>query len=418
MFAHLTAPAAAQTAPDSAAIWIAILVSGVGALLIATMLADRGGLLPRSTVAFRQWATTIAMTLSLGSAAIHFSVVGQHFSEYPPFGVAFVALAWFQVGWAVGWLLGGRRPFALVAIAVNGGALVVWVASRWIGLPIGPEPGELEPVGPLDLLAAVLELGLIGLLAWDVGVPAPRFRPALPAAGATVAVGSVVLAVVVATSAAFASAGTGPHGEAGHSAPGVEPVGNSGDPGLTVEPSPDDPSRTPGGDAGVSAASPGVPSASPAAVEPGNVTPRPTRAPTKPPTQDPPGPAPSPATPRPTNPPAARPGVIQFGSALDSAGAIAAPNSRFREGETAVWIADFDRAPGVPEILKLIVQILPDGREFEHWREMIPLSDPDATRLVGQAELSLYAHGGVGSYRLRYLNGNELLAEGAFELVD
>ena len=47
----------------------------------------------------------------------------------------------------------------------------------------------------------------------------------------------------------------------------------------------------------------------------------------------------------------------------------------------------------------------------------IPVSDPTATRLVGKAVLSLYAHGGVGSYRLRYLRGDELLAEGTFELV-
>jgi hypothetical protein len=73
--------------------------------------------------------------------------------------------------------------------------------------------------------------------------------------------------------------------------------------------------------------------------------------------------------------------------------------------------------PGVSTIRKEIVQILPDGREFEHWREDIQLPDPNATRLIGHAELSLYVHGGVGSYRLRYLRGTDLLAEGAFELV-
>lgn len=69
------------------------------------------------------------------------------------------------------------------------------------------------------------------------------------------------------------------------------------------------------------------------------------------------------------------------------------------------------------EIRKEIIQVLPDGREVEHWREDILLSGPGTTRLVGHAELALYAHGGVGSYRLRYFRGDELLAEGAFELV-
>jgi hypothetical protein len=111
------------------------------------------------------------------------------------------------------------------------------------------------------------------------------------------------------------------------------------------------------------------------------------------------------------------PGVIQFGSALDPGGQITQSDNRFREGETAVWIADFREPPGVPEILKLIIQVLPDGREFEHWREQVPVSDPTATRLVGHAELSVYVHGGVGSYRLRYIRGDALLAEGTFELV-
>jgi hypothetical protein len=106
-----------------------------------------------------------------------------------------------------------------------------------------------------------------------------------------------------------------------------------------------------------------------------------------------------------------------FASALDAKGQITQPDNTFREGEEAVWVADFREAPGAPEILRIIVQVLPDGREFEHWREQVPVSDPSATRLIGTAELSLYAHGGAGSYRLRYFRGDELLAEGTFELV-
>ena len=90
---------------------------------------------------------------------------------------------------------------------------------------------------------------------------------------------------------------------------------------------------------------------------------------------------------------------------------------KFRPGDTAVWIADFSEAPDVPSIRLLIVQVLPDGREIEHWRQDIPLDDPQARRLVAGADLSIYVHGGEGSYRMRYLRGDELLAEGAFEFV-
>ena len=57
-------------------------------------------------------------------------MIGEHFAEYPPYGIAFTALAWFQVGWAVGWVIERRRPIALAAIAINGGALAVWAISR------------------------------------------------------------------------------------------------------------------------------------------------------------------------------------------------------------------------------------------------------------------------------------------------
>ena len=429
MLAHITALAA--TTPDSSAFLLAIVISGFAALIVATMLADRGGLLPRSPVAFGRWTATIAMALSLGAAAIHFAVISEHFEEYAPYGVAFTVLAWFQVGWAVSWVVEHRRTAALAAILVNGGALVVWAVSRTAGLPIGPEPGQLEPVGPLDVLAGILEVTLVALLAWDLGMPSIRYRPALPAAGATLVVGSVALAVVLATSVALASAG-----ESGHHHGGVAEevaVGDSGEVAVPApaEPLPSDPApvvspsgppdASPGLPAPSAASASSLPSASAPAASPspatatarpsataGSVASRPT--PTTRPT-------PRPATPRPTATPDRHPGVIVFGSALDATGQISQPDNRFREGENAVWIADLSEAPGVSVIRKEIVQVLPDGREFEHWREDISLSDPNATRLVGHAELSLYAHGGVGSYRLRYLRGDELLAEGAFELV-
>jgi hypothetical protein len=353
----MTAPAPISS--DSVALVLAALIWAIGALLVATMLADRRGLLPRSAVAFGRWSATLAGGLSLGAAAIHFAVIGEHFAEYPPYGVAFAALAWFQVAWAVAYLFERNRWIALAAILVNAGTLVVWADSRLVGLPVGPQPGELEPVGPLDLAAGAMELALIGLLAWDLRVRAIRLRPSLPPAAATMVLGSCAIAIVLLTSAAFALAGGNPEDDAAHEATNT--------PDLAV----------------------GSPTASSA-----------------------PAPA-GPATPL----AAVAPGTIRFGTALDLAGKIATPADRFAPGETAVWIAEFSDAPDVPEIRLLIVQILPDGREFEHWRQEIALDDPGARRLVAGADLSIYVHGGEGSYRMRYLRGDELLAEGVFEFT-
>ena len=135
----------------------AALVFAVGGFAIAALLLERRGWLPRTAVDFATWIGTLAAGLSFGAAAIHFAVIGEHFAAYPPYGIAFTAFAWFQVGWAVLYIVRRRRGLAAIAIAINVGALAVWAVSRVAGLPVGPEPGVIEPVGPLDLLAASLE---------------------------------------------------------------------------------------------------------------------------------------------------------------------------------------------------------------------------------------------------------------------
>jgi hypothetical protein len=337
---------------------VAMLLLGLAALLATTALVDRRGLLTQRAVPFGRWTAVLAAGLSLGAAAIHFGVIGDHFAEYPPYGVAFAALAWFQVGWAIAYLAAPARRVAAVGAAINAGAIVVWLLSRTVGLPIGPEPGELEPVGPLDVLASAMELALIGLLLWNLAGNRIRLRPALSATSATAVVGSGLLMIVVSTSAAFAAAGADGHGAEG------PPAGEA-----TAEPSP---SAVPGSEA------------------PPALT---------------------------GSPPAATPGVIRFGTSLGLDGVIATPEDTFTHGASAVWIAEFVEPPDVPTILLIIVAVLPDGRVFEHWRQEIPLADPAARQLVAGADLSIYVHGGEGTYRLRYLRGDELLAEGTFVFI-
>ncbi len=104
--------------------------------------------------------------LSFGAAAIHFAVSPEHFGEWVPYGVAFACLAWFQLLWAATYLVGGARPWTTAAVVVNAGAVIVWVWSRTIGLPIGPDPGATEPVGFADALSSGFEaLLVLGLLA-------------------------------------------------------------------------------------------------------------------------------------------------------------------------------------------------------------------------------------------------------------
>lgn len=102
----------------------------------------------------------LAATL-LGSAAIHAAVVPEHLSEWAGAGVFFAVLAAAQI--AAGLLSLGRRHRAvLVAVtAVSIVPLALWLCSRTVGLPFGPNAGVPESTGLADIACCVLELGTL-----------------------------------------------------------------------------------------------------------------------------------------------------------------------------------------------------------------------------------------------------------------
>lgn len=103
-------------------------------------------------------------TLSLAAAAIHFAVGPEHVVEYAPYGVLFLGLAWFQSLWALSYVVRSDARLGAVAIVVNFGAALVWLWSRTVGLPFGPEPRGPETIGALDVVATTEELFLAGIL--------------------------------------------------------------------------------------------------------------------------------------------------------------------------------------------------------------------------------------------------------------
>ena len=133
---------------------------------------------------FHPWAA-----LSLGAAAIHYAVTPEHFAEWWAFGVFFAAISWFQALWAVGYALRPTNTLAWLAI------VVMWMWSRTLGVPLGPEAGTVEAVGLRDALATLFELALIlGLIVTHVFGRSSGARRAAPGGGD---IGSLVVAVVV-----------------------------------------------------------------------------------------------------------------------------------------------------------------------------------------------------------------------------
>ncbi|HEV3473912.1 MAG TPA: hypothetical protein VG602_00890 [Actinomycetota bacterium] len=103
----------------------------------------------------------IVALLSLGAAAVHTFVIQSHFAEYWLFGVFFLVLALLQAVWAVTLMV---RPIRRLLIwGAVGNAIVVglWLVTRTVGLPLGPEPGSPEAVGFIDGAATAFEVLLV-----------------------------------------------------------------------------------------------------------------------------------------------------------------------------------------------------------------------------------------------------------------
>jgi hypothetical protein len=99
---------------------------------------------------------------SASAALIHVMAASHHFSEWWLFGTGFVVMAVLQLSSAIA-LERTRWAFALpAAVVVNLPIVVLWVWSRTLGLPFGPEAGEAEAVGIADTLCTLTEIVIVG----------------------------------------------------------------------------------------------------------------------------------------------------------------------------------------------------------------------------------------------------------------
>jgi hypothetical protein len=119
--------------------------------------------------------------LSAVAGSIHAVVAAPHFGELWLFGVFFVGLALFQLGWGAQVY---RRPtprLYRVGAAVSVGVIALWLVSRTSGLPLGPDAWRAEAIGPLDPLASAVEAMIAmlsaALLGRDLRVPVWILRP-------------------------------------------------------------------------------------------------------------------------------------------------------------------------------------------------------------------------------------------------
>jgi hypothetical protein len=131
-------------------------------------------------------------------------VIAAHFREYWLFGLFFAVIAPLQLAWAYLASRPAVRAAVLVAGAVgNLTVALVWLVSRTVGLPIGPDAWQAESVHLPDVVATLDEIA-IALLA------AALLRPRIPG-GSRVALGGAWTLAGLSLIGAMVGAGSG-HG--------------------------------------------------------------------------------------------------------------------------------------------------------------------------------------------------------------
>ncbi|HKF75313.1 MAG TPA: multicopper oxidase family protein [Candidatus Dormibacteraeota bacterium] len=147
-----------------------------------------------------------AALLTMGAAAIHFSVAPEHLQVYLPFGILFILVGGVQAALAVATVVRPGRKVYVAAVLLAVGCLAVWAVSRTAGLPIGPAPGRPEAMEVPDLVTAVFEV--LSIVFYGVLLARGR-RPGR--SGRRWLAGSIPMAVVVtAVTSAGVSAGMNP----------------------------------------------------------------------------------------------------------------------------------------------------------------------------------------------------------------
>jgi hypothetical protein len=116
----------------------------------------------RSTSRLGMTATFVAAAGLLLSGGTHVVVAPEHFGEWWLYGTFFVGLATVQTAGAVAAVVRPSRRLWLGLVVVSLATIALWAVTRTVGLPFGPEPGEAETAGPLDILASIAEVATAG----------------------------------------------------------------------------------------------------------------------------------------------------------------------------------------------------------------------------------------------------------------
>jgi len=163
----------------------------------------------------------LVAALSGAAGVIHLAMVPSHMDEWALEGIAFAAVGWLQLTWAVLEVVRPSRGLHRVGIVANLAFVGAWVVTRVSGPPFGPHAGDAEAASLVDLTTVGLEAALVIVVALALlrpgalgaGAATGRVARTLPVLGAA---SVVLLASVVLASPSARNHAHGGEGDAGH----------------------------------------------------------------------------------------------------------------------------------------------------------------------------------------------------------
>jgi hypothetical protein len=107
-----------------------------------------------------------AAAASAGAAGVHAAVCPEHYGEAALYGAFFTVTAVAQLAWAAALMLRPSRRMMHAGLVASVAIVALWLLTRTAGIPLGPERGEVEEVGTLDMIATSCEVLAAAACAW------------------------------------------------------------------------------------------------------------------------------------------------------------------------------------------------------------------------------------------------------------
>lgn len=157
----------------------------------------------------RTAARLVLAAAAAGAGAIHLAFAPEHLEEYLPLGIGFVAAGVLQLMWAAALAVRDSSRWLIAGGALSLAFVGVYLMSRTVGLPLGPEAFEAEAFGLSDAICCALELP-VGLAAIALARRPGSLRRRVGLRWAATAAASIVL-VGSASTTALAAGGSHEH---------------------------------------------------------------------------------------------------------------------------------------------------------------------------------------------------------------